>query len=76
MGLKNNRQNNRRNNTLSCGLVRGVGSAGRLGVPVSPRFAWAGPIALQWDGPFARLLVWPVDGAPERPGVIHNWGQG
>ncbi|GKU33532.1 hypothetical protein NJB14197_16870 [Mycobacterium montefiorense] len=50
MGL----ENVTRNNTLSCGfVVAGVGGV-RPGTRMSRSFDWAGPIVVQWDGPFAR----------------------
>ena len=72
MGLKNVPGSD----ALNCAFVSATGDVSQGGMQTRSRCDGAGPIAVHWGGPFARVLVWPVDGIPKLPGVIHSWGQG
>jgi hypothetical protein len=59
MGLKNVPSDK----TLTCGFVPTSAEPGPWGRGMSTLTDLAGPIVVPWGGQFARLPVWPVDGA-------------
>jgi hypothetical protein len=59
MGLKNVPDDK----ALTCGFVSTIARAGSLWEGNGHAHRLGGPIVAPWGDLFARLLVWPVDGA-------------